>query len=223
MSVFSQWCQIAHHHFSSSRSKLRLGQVQEIMAAGMGHNTYASFKLQDLPRLDKAAYALISVEAMARRATDLGATLDAKLCRDAVSNFCMRSTKNEWAREVFVGENMNWAIRRALQNTSHPTGIELSLEINAIFDGITVLTAEPAVPLDRTGNQWRWRVRSTVHASRGQEFFDLQVHADVLFPQIGRRLLSQCVVLGLQRDGEWTEYDPSNEVLDYSYVSDSDL
>ncbi len=223
MSVFSQWCRVAHLHFSVFRSKLRLGQVQEIMAAGMGHNTYASFKLQDLPRLDKAAYALISVEAMARRATDLGTTLDAKLCCDVVSNFCIRSSENEWAREVVVGDNMNWAIRHALQNTNHPAGIELALEINATFDGIAVLTAEPAVPLDRTGNQWHWRVRSTAHASRGQEFFDLQVHADVMFPRIGRRLLSQCVVLDIQRDGKWNEYDPANEVLDYSYVSDSDL
>lgn len=223
MSVFSQWCRVAHHHFSLNRSKLRLGQVQEIMAAGMGHKTYASFKLQDLPRLNEAAYALISVEAMVRRASDFSCALNAKLCRETVKDFRIRSTADEWAREVVVGENMNWAIRCALQNANHPEAVKLALEINAIFNGFTVLTSDPVMPFELTSHEWHWRVQCTAHASRGQEFFDLPVRADVRFLRIGQRLLSQPVVLGLQCNGKWEEYDPADEVVDYSYVSDSDL
>lgn len=223
MSVFSQWCRVAHHHFSLNRSKLRLGQVHEIMAAGMGHRTYASFKVNDLSRLNEAAYALISVEAMVRRASDLGATLNPELCRDAVSDLRIRPVADDWAREIVVGENMNWAIRRSLQNANHPEGSELALEIGATFDSFTALTTEPVLPFDRTGKQWHWRVRCTAHATRGEEFFDMPVHADVRFSRIGQRLLSQPVVVGLQRDGKWVEYDPSDVVLDYDYVSDSYL
>lgn len=223
MSVFSQWCRIAHDHFSSNYSKLRLGQVQEIMAAGMGHKTYASFQRHDLPRLSEAKHALISVEAMERRASDFGVKLNANLCRDTVSQLRIRPSEENFAREVITSENMDWAIRLALENTNHPDGIRLANEINATFDGITPLLTEPADPLDQSGNEWRWRVMCTVHASKGSEDFDLKVNADVLFPQIGRRLFSQCVVLGFQRDGTWEEYDPANLVFDYSYLSDSDL
>ena len=221
MSVFSQWCHNARHHFSST--KLRLGQIQEILAAGLGHKTYASFKLQDLPRLDDAAYALISVEAMVIRASDFSIELNANLCRDAVRHFRIRPSEDLLARDVVIGENMNWAIRRALENTSHPTGIELALEINATFDGLTPLTAEPVGPLDQNGSEWRWRVRCLAHASRGQEDFELEVLTDVLFPRIGRRLLSECVVTDLQRHGKWEEYDPAMDLPDYAYISDSDL
>lgn len=223
MSVFSQWCRVVHHHFSLNGSKLRLGQVHEIMAAGMGHRTYASFKLHDLPRLNEAAYALISVEAMVRRASDFCTALNPELCQDAVSDLRIRPTADEWAREVVVGENMEWAIRQSLQNANHPEGRELALEIDATFDGFTLLTTEPVLPVDLAGNEWHWRLECMAHASREQQFFDLPVHADVRFCRIGQRLLSQPVVDGLQRDGRWEEYDPANDGFDYDYVSDSYL
>jgi hypothetical protein len=226
MSVFSQWCRSAHRHFSPHRAKLSLGQVQEITAAGLGHNSYASFKLQDLPRLDVAAYALISAEAMVQRAAAFGITLDVDLCRDAVSDFRIRPSKEDWPRDVVVGEDMGWAIRNILQETNHPAGIEFALEIDAALDGITMLMGEAVGPLARADNEWHWRMSGTAYASKGQENYELQVHCDAMFPRLGRRLLSQCVVLSLHRDGMWgrEEYDPIAEGRANSYFSsDSNL
>lgn len=225
MSVFSQWCHAAHHHFSLNGSTLRLGQVQEVMAAGLGHRTYASFNAHDLTRLDEAAYALISVEAMVQRASDLGSVLNPKLCQDIVAELRIRPTADKWAREVVVGENMDWAIRRSLQSAPPEEGLRLALEINATFDGLTVLTADPLLPVDLTGDEWCWSVNCTAHASRDQEFFDLPVRADVRFPRIGKRLVLLPVVVGLQRDPDdrWQEYDPAEEVFEFGGLSDSDL
>jgi hypothetical protein len=226
MSVFSQWCRNAHRRLSTHRAKLSLGQVYEITAAGLGHDTYASFKLQDLPRLNEAAYALISAEAMVRRAAALGITLDAHLCHDAVRDFHIRPSEDEWVRDVVVGEDMDWAIRRTLQDTNHPEGIELALEINATFDGITMYLGEPEVPFDQTGKSWLWRVTGTAHSSKGQEYFDLDVQADALFSRVGRRLLSQCVVLNVRGNGVWEKenYDPTAAGRGEGYLlSDSDL
>lgn len=222
MFAFSQWCHSAHRVFSAFHPRLRLGQVQEVMASALGHKTYASFKSQDLPRLDEAAYAFVSVQAMLRRAADLGITLDARLCADAVRDLHIRPPADELTRDVVTDGLMDWLIRQALKDTSHPSGHELAREIGATFDGLTLLTAEPLGSLERAGDEWQWHVRCTAHATKGETFYDLLVHGEARLPRIGRHLFSGCVLVNLHREGRWEEYDPSHEITDYAFIPKSD-
>lgn len=71
MSRFKQCARVAHAKLSLLFPSISLGQTQQLLAAALGHNTYASFKAEDLHAFDHtAAYAVLVPERAMLRALD---------------------------------------------------------------------------------------------------------------------------------------------------------
>lgn len=73
MSRFKQCAKVAHAKLRSFFPRITLGQTQQLLAAALGHNTYASFSQADLKVFDgAAAYAVPVPERAMLRALGLG-------------------------------------------------------------------------------------------------------------------------------------------------------
>lgn len=76
MSKFARWSQIAHTILAKSHPEIKPGTVREILAAYLGHRTYASFRRHDCDALDEQAkYVLADPESARFRARNLDAPL----------------------------------------------------------------------------------------------------------------------------------------------------
>lgn len=218
MSIFSQWCRSAHRTFLISHPRLRLGQVNEVVAAALGHKTYASFKSQDEPRLDQAAYALMSIEEMVRRASDLDAELSEQVCREAVRQ--LRLGRNGDGRYV-VADGLESVTRIILLDTDHPARHEFAHELNGELDNTTASYAEPVVPLAEASGEWRWLVRGSVNILDIENGWAVPVVAEVVFPRLGRHLFAKGFIESLQRDGGLDKYEPEY-IWEHSYIKGFD-
>ncbi|MEE9476919.1 MAG: hypothetical protein V3V71_09710, partial [Roseateles sp.] len=73
MDQFSRWSGIAHALLVKQAPKIKLGQVHQLLAACLGHRTYASLRATDLDTLNgKPHYVLFDDAAGLARAEDLG-------------------------------------------------------------------------------------------------------------------------------------------------------
>lgn len=54
MSVFSNWSHTAHVSLTAAGFRLPLGQVHQILSAGLGHASLASFAIHDKDALSKS-------------------------------------------------------------------------------------------------------------------------------------------------------------------------
>jgi hypothetical protein len=73
MDQFSRWSGIVHSLISKHTPKIKLGQVHQLLAACLGHRTYASLRATDLEILNqKPHYVLFDDGAGLARAMDFG-------------------------------------------------------------------------------------------------------------------------------------------------------
>lgn len=88
MTTFDHWTDVVHAFLDAKvrgTRRIKRSRVQEILAAALGHRTYASFRLADRETLDKGrlSYILLDGEAATSRASSVGIPLDAELWHQA--------------------------------------------------------------------------------------------------------------------------------------------
>lgn len=197
---FSSWVFAARQRLERRQSPIKLGHVQEVLAAGLGHKTFASFKQNDLKTASTAEYAVFDLRQMMERAQNLGLELRESECLRALpfnvqlleSGTMLVPSRQAWkVVDKFTRPHVS-ALKAKIQTQKSEMNVGV---INAL-DGL-----EPLFSLDDfTQLDWVWRHRGTFksnHASLAG--FD----AYVAFPRLGRHLFGPLKALTIKESRSW--------------------
>jgi len=197
MSRFVHWSGIVHDTLSPIHPSLKLGQSREILAAALGHNSYASFRLHDLPALELADCAVLDPNTLLRRAHGLGIALTAEEWQSVEQQL----TRFRICNGCYVGDEriLLSAGRSVFENKRcHAIG-ELARTVGMI-DGVEALEAalmHGELPPGAAGVL----VRGEILAFNENEALAIPVIAEVQFERIGRHLYRNGNVVNLSQRG----------------------
>lgn len=219
MSLLSSWAKRTRETLLASGARLSHSQVLEVLAAGLGHRSYASFKTTDEPRLASAHLAVVSVDAMVRRGADLKVQLTRGVCEVAVR--ALRFSREWPVQHVQVLEYFDWIVRSTLSGEGHPAKSQIANEYGWALHGISVHEVSgPDKALSDAADAWRWNGAGDLELCSDVADWAVPYQAEVSFEKLGRHLLGQARISGFERSGapRETEFDDVVE----GYLSDSD-
>lgn len=221
MTKFTRWSGIAHSILSESHRKIKLGQAQEILAAYLGHRTYASLlRTHDLATLqNQAKYVLVDPEKALNRA----ASLDIPLTADdwlAVEHAISRSgvSGGSW----LVGEqSMHLAARLTFEDSGDQRLYDIAHHIG-MRDGIRATDTRCHSSPGEFPEALKFTVKGEVRAMNAEAYLAVPVICELAFPRVGKRFYAYGELLSVEQSGPPTEYEPEEEQMDFSYISDID-
>jgi hypothetical protein len=212
MTRFTSWSGIVHTTLSTLYPYFKLGQARELLAAGLGHNTYASLRLHDLAALESAKYVVLDLERLMQRAADIGVplTLDQWWLthRELTPG---RITKGCYLGEARVMES---AARHVFEDSSHPLFYEIAKRIG-MKDGHWAHGATPLPGQDPVADELAMLVHGDVQALNEHDALATPVIAEVRFKRIGRQLYAEGHIAQVAQHGEARPYEPIDEAEIY--------
>ncbi len=217
MSVFLSWCRSAQKQLSNPRVRLSLGQAQEVVAAGLGHRTYASFRVNDLAALGRTGYALIDFDALKRRSAEFGAEATSEACHAAIHG--MRFGRNEQGRYVLPHANLGVVASILISEAKQADWDVVAAELGAEIRGVEAGSAAPAEPWNLESSTWLWCSAGALLVSTEEADLSVPVDFEVEFRRLGRHLFEVGKVVSAKRAGGPKEYE-HQDVAEYSYFSE---
>jgi hypothetical protein len=220
MSIYPTWSRLVRQTLISAGCKLSHGQAMEILAAGLGHKTYASFKQHDEASLFSARFVVVSYENMQARAHDFKVLIQSDQCHGILR--ALRESANEEGVSRRI-HRLETAASLAWNETDEfecPETKAIARANNLSFDGVTVLYKKPNEALKFDSDAWSWTVNGSVHGQTEGIDFDIPFEAQVTFHKKGRHLMSQGVISRIEQNGPRME---SSDDFVEGYVSDSNL
>lgn len=212
MTRFNRWGGIVHASLSAAYPRFKLSQAKELLAAGLGHNTYASLRQSDLATLDSARYVVLDLERLLRRAASIGMPLTLEQWWKAHREL----TPSGVTRGCYLGEAqvMESAARHVFEDSAHPCFDDIAGR-TGVKDGHWAYSAarweDPDVPLDGLA----MRVHGCVQAFNDRIALATPVMAEIRFPRIGRQLFGEGRLVHAAQHGEPSPYDPIDEAEIY--------
>jgi len=102
MDQFSSWSGKAHALLRKHAPKIRLGHVHQLLAAFLGHQTYASLRAADLATLNRKAahYVIFNVGAALARAKELELPVTEELWWEVISSLTPSGITPFWLIEL---------------------------------------------------------------------------------------------------------------------------
>lgn len=220
MSLLSTWSKRTRETLLASGARLSHSQVLEVLAAGLGHNSYASFKATDEARLASAHLVVVSAVEMVRRGADLGRELSQEACESAVR--ALRLAREWPVQHVEELSNFDWIARSRLSDEGHPNKERISEDLGWSIHGLTVLGVQrPRGALAQVERGWCWRGSAHLELFSEDADWNVPCSAEISFEKLGRHLLGKGQITQFAREGEpvKTEFD---EVVE-GWLSDSTL
>ncbi|MDP3190650.1 hypothetical protein [Rhodoferax sp.] len=205
MSVFSNWSHTAHKRLASAGFPLPLGQVHQILSAGFGHNSLASFRLEDHDALERAPRGVVDIDKMQRRAEDFNLKVEWYEIFDAIPALHEGSSatpppyttlKRFWAHVMdLVTENIK------------PIEDEIARSLGGKPYQFEVTAAKPFETIEASLTVWKWHATGFVYVECADEYFKVPITAEVAFPKRGRHLMDHGYIARLKQTGEAEPYD----------------
>jgi hypothetical protein len=212
MTRFTSWSGIVHATLATLYPCFKLGQARELLAAGLGHNTYASLRLHDLAALESAKYVVLDLERLMRRAADMGVplTLDQwwLTYRELTPG---RVTKGCYLGEANVMES---AARHVFEDSSHPLYYEIANR-TGMKDGHWAHGAASLPGQSPGADELAMLVHGDVQALNEHDAVATPVIAEVRFKRIGRQLYGDGHIAQVAQHGEPHPYEPIFEAEIY--------
>jgi len=209
MSKFVTWSGIVHATLRSSFPKLKLGQARELLAASLGHNSYASLREHDLQALESSAiHVLPSHAGVLRRAYELGLALT-----DDQWWVVQRAlTRGEVSLFSSLGGNavMPNAARRVFEDTSHPLFHQIARAIG-MQDGQWAHRTVTLAPEGSRADELTILVYGEVRAFSETACLATPVIGEVTFPRVGRQLYGAGHLVRATQNGQPYPYEPIDE------------
>lgn len=200
-STFTTWSRLTRTALAAHGHKLSYGQSMEVLAAGLGHNTYASFRPQDENALQQARFIVLSFDAMQRRAFGLGKEINTQHCDSVLAEINSDFSEDPLSWLVQRLERTDSIPRPSVDFSRHPEVVALAEAEGLVFDGVTTLWAECLQPFSNESRTWVWTVVGQVHASSKPDDFEIPFSAEVVFEKCGKHLMSAGSVLGISPRG----------------------
>ena len=185
---------------------IKLGQAQQVLAAGLGHPSYSSFRDLDLAVLNAGArYAFFDGAAAFVRARSLGLVYTEAQFQELLSALSRADISGEMS--VVMPEAMVWAARKAFDESRDLRFDEIRKSVGAgdrhvAYDSFCPLEVEDlpdVLPYEVIGD---------VLALSGMQTMSIPVLAKIEFRKIGRRLYAAGDLLSLEQTGQPFPYQP---------------
>jgi hypothetical protein len=217
MSIFSSW---SHHTRASLKSadiRIPLGQVHQILAAGLGHASFASFSLHDVDALEAAKYAVLDTDRMQQRAGDFELQLSFAHCTDVIQGI-RKLKKNDGPKVAPYPIALNTfgnLISPLVLDSAHPIKDEIARKLNGQPNDSMVFSFNPDMSIDASLVEWKWTVTGLVYAVSSADY-QVPFTAEVVFPKLGKQLLGPGRIAEFAQSGSpelmepdfATEFDP---------------
>lgn len=200
-SNFSTWSKLAREALAENGCKLSHSQSMEVLAAGLGHNTYASFRLHDEANLASAKFVVLSFEAMLQRALTCDRRIELSHCEAVIAKIDPPGYDDLGQRLLQPLSVDDRVPRHSVDFSQFPEVIALAEVDSMIFEGVTTLWAERLQPLSLESHDWTWTVIGLVHASSKPDDFEISFDAKVVFDKCGRHLMREGRVLEIRPRG----------------------
>ncbi len=68
----------------------------------------------------------------------------------------------------------------------------------------------------------KFTVEGEVRTGKAEAYLAIPVVCEVAFPRVGKRFYASGELLSVEQSGPPTEYEPEEEQMDFSYLSESD-
>jgi hypothetical protein len=199
MDQFSLWSGIAHSLVSKHTPKIKLGQVHQLLAACLGHRTYASLRVADLEILNqKPHYVLFDEGAALARAADLGLSLTEAQWREVTMALRPSGVTPFWLTTM---ASMDSAARITFEDSSDSRIHSMKREVG-FPDGHRGLSTRCHSKEDEMPDFLRFDVHGEVCAYNEETWLAIPVIAVVEFPKVGRRMYGDGTLVSVERRGE---------------------
>lgn len=220
MTKFTRWSGIAHSILAKSHRKIKLGHAQEILAAYLGHRTYASLRMQDLAVLqDQAKYVLIDPEMALNRAS----SIDIQLTVDDWHSVEMALkpsgvSGNTW----LVGEpSMHLAANLTFED-SYDRRLSDIGDLIGMCNGYRAINTRCHSSPGEFPKELKFTVEGEVRAMNAEAHLAVPVVCEIIFPRIGNRFYASGELLSVKQSGQPKEYEPEEYEPDFGFLSESD-
>lgn len=212
MTRFISWSGLVHTTLSAFYPKFKLSQAKELLAAGLGHNTYTSLRQHDLVALESAKYVVLDLERLLQRAASMGIPLTLDQWWKAHHELTPgRVTKGCYLGEARVMES---AARHVFEDSSHPCFYEIARR-TGMKDGHWAYNAEPWPGQDVATDELAMLVYGDVQALNEHVALATPVIAEVRFKRIGKQLHGEGRLVQAAQHGEPRPYEPTYEAEIY--------
>lgn len=221
MARFKKCAKVAHAKLQTIFPQISYCQTQQLLAAALGHKTYASFLHSDASAFDElAAYAVVVPEAAMLRALDFGIEMtcdhwdllvdeiseeqvvgDLKICRN-LANIYWRSR-----HEFFDGQYKEIDDLVRHYGTVQVFRQLLSERVYLVPDYVDCGGALPQKFFVTLHGEILVGIESSHSVGWG-----VPVHTEFGFEQVGRRLLAQCELTALKLVGSPRKCCPFDEL-----------
>lgn len=219
MTKFIRWSGITHSILAKSHHKTKLGHAREILAAYLGHRTYASLRMHDLAVLqEQAKYVLVDPE----QALDRAASLDIQLTADdwlAVEHAIRPSgvSGETW----LVGErSMHLAASLTFEDSGDQRLYDIGHRIGKC-NGISATNTRCHSSCGEFPEELKFTVEGEVRAVNAEAYFAVPVVCEIAFPRVGKRFYADGELLSVELSGQPKEYEPEELEMDFGYLSES--
>jgi hypothetical protein len=212
MTRFTTWSGIVHTTLSTLYPFFKLGHARELLAAGLGHNTYASLRLYDLAALESAEYVVLDLERLMQRAAGIGVPLTLEQWWPTHHELTPgRITKGCYLGEARVMES---AARHVFEDSLHPLFYEIANR-TGMKDEHWAYDAAPLPGQDPIADELAMLVHGDVQAFNEHDALATPVIAEVRFKRIGRQLYAGGRIAQVAQHGEPRPYEPIYEAEIY--------
>ena len=204
MSVFSNWSHSVRASMASAGFRVSLGQVHQILSAGLGHASFASFKVADQVALESAAYAVFDIEGMQRRAHAFPLQLKADHYHDMISKLD-KARKSHWPQAAPL-DSFGWVVRLLIEDEPHPAKLEICKSVGGQPNNSDVVDLDMVSPIEKSPCEWKWHASGFMNVVTE---FDHRVpfKSEVIYPKLGLHLLGPGHISQYEQCGETQLYD----------------
>ncbi len=220
MTKFIRWSGIAHSILVKSHRKTKLGQAREILAAYLGHRTYASLRTHDLAVLqEQAKYVLVDPEKALSRAASLDIPLTAGDWL-AIEHAIRPSgvSGDTW----LIGErSMHLAASLTFEDSGDQRLYDIAHRIG-MCDGIHATNTRCHSSLGELPEILKFTVEGEVRAMNAEKYLAVPVVCEISFPRVGKQFYASGKLLTVEQSGQPKEYEPEEDQVDFAYFSELD-
>lgn len=208
MDQFFRWSGIAHSLLSQHFPKIKLGQVHQLLAAWLGHQTYASLRVADLATLNqKPRYFICDYDDPLVRAAKLGLPLTATQWREVVVELSPSGITPFWLTSV---AGMDMAARLVFEE-SFDVRISSIKHANGEPNGHWATSSRCHTAEDQLPDILRFDVDGDVCAINPEASLAIPVRVVVEFSKIGERMYGEGLVVSVALQGPARTRDPDEE------------
>ncbi len=199
MDQFSRWSGVAHALLIKHVPKIKLGQVHQLLAACLGHRTYASLRATDLDTLNrKPHYVLFDAGAGLARAADLGLAVPEARWREATMSLRPSGVTPFWLTTI---DGMHSAARLVFEDTFDSRAHAMK-QLAGYPDGQRATSSRCHSAEDGVPEILRFDVEGEVFAYNQDASVAVPVIAIVEFPKVGRRMYGNGTLVSVEQHGE---------------------